>query len=309
MESLHHRFELVDLLAVSATGVPDVGGEEGQAVVAPVVGQALVYEMLVGDELVDRHQLDGGHPEGEEVVDHRVGGEAEVGAPEVLGDPGVGHCHAPDVALVDDGAIPGGSGFGVVAPGEGLVHDHRLGHPRGRVPVVEDEVVFGSRQVVAEELVAPANGSADRFGVGVDEELGPVEAVPLFGVPWSVDPVAVEAARSGVGQVTVRHPVGGDRHGDALQRHGVVGMLEDAELDCGGMLGEECEVDALPVPGGSQRVGRPRPDPHVHGWAPSSCRSSTTARGGAEMLTEWVWPPHGTGRASTSPRFPVPLPP
>src|ERR1035437_704763 len=227
----------------------------------------------------------------------------------ILGDPGVGHGHAPDVALVDDGAVPGGEGGAVPAPGEGLVDHHRLGHPSGRVPRVEDEVAVGPGRVVPEILLAPADGPAHRLGVGVDEQLGPIEAVSLVRVPGSVDPVAVEAAGPGVGQVAVRDPVGGYRHGDAFHRDGVVGMLEDAELDGGGMLREEGKVDPFAVPGGPEWVGPSGPDPHGHVPPSGSRRNSTTASGGAVRFTVWGCPCQGTGWASTPPRLPTPLPP
>ena len=45
----------------------------------------------------------------------------------------------------------------------------------------------------------------------------------------------------------------------------VVLVVEEAEVDGGGALGEEGEVDALAVPGGAERVGLAGPDPHCFG--------------------------------------------
>ena len=60
--------------------VAGVGREPGDRVVAPQVAQAAGPEGAAVDEVVDREQLDGRHPEVEQVVDHGRVGQAEVGA-------------------------------------------------------------------------------------------------------------------------------------------------------------------------------------------------------------------------------------
>ena len=54
------------------------------------------------DELVDRHQLDGGDAERGEVLDDRRVGHRRVRAADLLGDVRVADRHAPHVGLVDD---------------------------------------------------------------------------------------------------------------------------------------------------------------------------------------------------------------
>ena len=58
--------------------------------------------MGVIDELVDRHELDGGDAQVLEVVDDGRLGQAGIGAPQVLGNQGVQLGHALDMGLVDD---------------------------------------------------------------------------------------------------------------------------------------------------------------------------------------------------------------
>jgi hypothetical protein len=60
--------------------------------------------MPVDDELVDGQQLDRRHTEGQEVIEHLVVDEPEVGPPHPLGDLRVPHRHPLDVALVDERA-------------------------------------------------------------------------------------------------------------------------------------------------------------------------------------------------------------
>ena len=103
MHGAHERLELLHLLApVAGRRIGVVRREEADRVVAPVVGQALVVQTAVGDELVHGHQLDGGDAELGEVVDHHRVGEAGVGAADGLRDVGVLDRHALDVGLVDE---------------------------------------------------------------------------------------------------------------------------------------------------------------------------------------------------------------
>ena len=124
VQGAHHGLELVDDAVAGPGAVPVVGGQVGDGVVAPVVVQAQLVEAVVVDELVDRHQLDGGDPERCEVVDHGRMGHAGVGAPQLGGHVGVGVAEALDVGLVDHRLVPRGAGMVIVAPVEvGVGHD------------------------------------------------------------------------------------------------------------------------------------------------------------------------------------------
>ena len=119
VEGLDHRLELGDLLAVRPVGgVGALRGEEADRVVAPVVRQPLLLEVGVVDELVDRHELDGGDAEVLEVVDDDRLGEARVGAAQVLRHLGVEPGEALDVGLVDDRVVVLVGRRAVVAPVE-----------------------------------------------------------------------------------------------------------------------------------------------------------------------------------------------
>ena len=83
-----HFLELGDL---AAGQVARVGGEERNAVVAPVIGHAFVQQVLVVDEGVDRQQLDGRHAELADVFEHIVDHQPGKGAAQVLGHGGVTH--------------------------------------------------------------------------------------------------------------------------------------------------------------------------------------------------------------------------
>jgi hypothetical protein len=228
-------------------------------VVAPVVPQAPVHEVLVVHEEVDRHKLDRRHPETFQVVYGRGRGQAGVRAAQRRRDVRVPLRKPLDVGLVDYGVVPGNARRPVVSPGEGRLHHLALGHARGVVPLVEGQILLFGAEPVAEVRVTPVQVTDRGLGVGVEQQLVRVEAVALFGVVGSVDPVAVELAEPPVGQVAVPLLVGALPHLDALDLC-LARRVEEAELDLLGVLGEEGEVDPLPVPGRPERVRLSRPD-------------------------------------------------
>ena len=70
VKRLHHLLELAHLsAAVALRGVFAVRREVPVGVIAPVVAQAFVEQVLLVDELVDRQQLDRGHAERGQVLD------------------------------------------------------------------------------------------------------------------------------------------------------------------------------------------------------------------------------------------------
>ena len=61
MQGPDHGFELTHLAtAAAAGGVARLGGEVGHGVVTPVVDKAVLDQVAGVDEVVHRHQLDGG---------------------------------------------------------------------------------------------------------------------------------------------------------------------------------------------------------------------------------------------------------
>ena len=74
--------------------------EERHRVVTPVVGPAARRQLPLGDELMHRHQLDGGHAQPGQVVDDDRAGQARK-APRCPGDLGMAQGQAADMRLVD----------------------------------------------------------------------------------------------------------------------------------------------------------------------------------------------------------------
>ena len=261
VQHLDQLLELLDLLAPAAVGgVGVVGGEEADRVVAPVVAQAGRHQALVVQELVDRQQLDGGHPQSEEVVDHGRVPEARVGAPQLGRHVGVAHGQAPDVGLVHQRLVPRGPRVAVVAPVEVRVGHHHPGHVRGAVEGRRRAV--GVVGVGPEHRRVPVHLTLDGLGVGVDQQLVRVAAVPLGRGPRPVHPVAVALPGLHPGHVAVVHEAG---HLGQLDAALDAVVVEQAQLDGVGHLGEDREVGARPVVGRAQGLGLARPDLHDGG--------------------------------------------
>ena len=263
VHGLHQRLELLHLLAGLALrglagtgGVVGVRGEEGEGVVAPVVAQSLVEQGAVLDELVHRHQLDGGDAQPLEVVDDRGVRQPGVRAALLGRDLLVQLGHSLDVCLVDDRLVVGDVEASVALPVEERVDHHGLGHVRAGVVVVARVLVA---EGVAVQALVPVDVARGGLGVGVEQQLVRVAAQPLLRVPRPAHPVAV--ALTGLDPRQVAVPDVGVDLGQLDPGLGA-GLVEEAELDLLGDLAEQREVGAAPVERRAQRVGAPRPDLH-----------------------------------------------
>ena len=185
--------------------------------------------------------------------DHRRVGQAQVGAALLVGDDRMLPGQPADVRLVDHGLVVGGARRPVQVPVEVRVHHHRARDVRRGVGVVPPVRV---PELVGEHRLAPADLALDRLGVRVDQQLVRVAALPLGRVVRAVHPVPVPLARADAGQVPVP-----DEPVHLVQvdpRLGAV-VVEQAELDPVGYLGEQPEVGPGSVIRGTQRVAVARP--------------------------------------------------
>src|ERR1039457_3333787 len=120
-----------------------------------------------------------------------------------------------------------------------------------------------------------ADRADDRLGVGVEQQLRRVEAKSVFRLVGAVDAVAVALSRTNARQIDV--PV---VRGLVLDRDPglVVILVEQAQLDALGALGEQREVRALAVPARAERKRLSTPDERHLTSAPASGGSSTSVR-------------------------------
>ncbi len=290
VQGLHHRLELLHVVGRTG-GVAVVRGEEGDRVVAPVVAQAALDEVVVVEEVVHRHQLDGGDAEAGEMVDDRRVGDAGVGAAQFRRHVRVAHGESAHVGLVDDRLVHRVLRSAVVAPVEERIADHAGRHVRRAVGGVRSERVG---EVVGEAGRVPVDLAVDGLGVGVEEQLGRVAPEPVGRVPRAVHAVAVVLAGAHVGEVGVPAVAVDLLQGDALlaPRGGgaagrrALGRLQQAQLDGLGHAREQGEVGARSVVGGAERIRPADPD------APRGVRDGFDRRrrlgaGGRPTLGSW----------------------
>jgi hypothetical protein len=261
MERAHHALELADRVdGVSGCRVADVGREERERVIAPVVRQPALDKMPVVRVMMNGHQLDGRDAEVQQVVDRGVGRQRLVGAADALGQPRLQHGEPADVHLVDDGLVPRRAGRAVVTPGERGIDNGRERRERRAVPGVQREVLVGVANRVREHRIVPPDWPADGFRIRIEQHFVRVEAHPVCGIPRTMDPEPVELTGTQIGHVAVPVHVRLLGQRDALALDGRIGPVEEAQIDAGGMLREHREVDAEPVPRCPEGVRLAGPD-------------------------------------------------
>ena len=233
VERPHHLLEFGDLIL---EGKARVGGEEADRVVAPVIREPAADEPPSADGVMNRQQLDTRHAEGAEMLDDRLGAEAEVGAAHVLWDSGMLDRHPLDMALVDHGLVPRNLRRAVTLPVERRIDHDALGHGAAGVAVVARQVLPGAAGGVAVHRIVPAHRPGDGPGVGVEDELGGIEAEALLRLVGAVDAVPVQLPGTGIGQIAVPNLIGLLSQRDELRLIRLMRGIEQAELDACALL-------------------------------------------------------------------------
>ncbi|MNU90348.1 hypothetical protein D3C71_802130 [compost metagenome] len=244
----HHLLELGDGVGGQQ---PRVRCEEGQGVIAPIVAQATLEQVLVVHVGVHGQQFQRSGAQVPEVVQQAVVLERGERAPCRFGYLRMQHRQPAHVGFVDHRIFPGHARRTVAPPGERRIDHRALGHERCAVAFVEAQVLVTMAHGVAEQRRRPLQLAHHLPGVGVQQQLVAVETVPGLGRVRAVHAIAVALARAGVGQVAVPYLVGVLGQDDPL--HLTPPLVEQAQLHAGGMAAVEREVDAHPVPGRAQR--------------------------------------------------------
>src|SRR5439155_2507906 len=135
--------------------------------------------------------LDGRYAELAQMFESRLRRQRFVGAAVMLGNVRMQLRETSHVHLVDDCVVPGRAERPVVAPRERRV-DHR-GQRRERrvVAVVEREVFLPVADAISEHLVAPPNGTRNRFRVWIQDNLARIETVTVLRLVRTVHAVTV----------------------------------------------------------------------------------------------------------------------
>ena len=258
---VHDLREGLDLAQAAAADILRMRRKEADRVVAPIVLEPALDQMAVVHEGMDRHELDRGDAEVAQVLDHGGSRESAERAACRLVHLRVPHREAAHVHLVDDALVRRPRRRPLGAPGEGGVDHHRLGEIAGAVTIVERQIGVRIAEPVGKEGVVPLERSTQQLGVGVEQQLVGIEAMPGIRLVGPVHAIAVVLARPQVGKIAVPDLV---RH---LRQRDPIGLLavvvEQAQLDLLGMRREEGEVHAGAIPAGAERIRQPRPKANV----------------------------------------------
>src|SRR5258707_2610556 len=121
-----------------------------------------------------------------------------------------------DVDFVDDRVLPGNRRSTLCAPREGFVDDHAFRHSARVVSPIEREIGPRAAGAAAEMRVAPDEAPCNLLGVGIDEELGCIEAQSALGLIRAMKPVTVQPSWRDIIEVAMPDILGAVRQRDAL---------------------------------------------------------------------------------------------
>ena len=220
----------------AARGEARLGRQQGHGVVAPEIGEAERPEMALVGPGHGGHDLERRDAERAEMRDRGRGGQAREGAADLLGHARVQLREAPHVDLGDAGPLPGGR----ARPGRrvlGRRHDG-LRHGGGTVAPVG----LGTAGGAVEHGLVEHERPVERHRVGVDEQLGVVEAVPVPRLPRAARPQPVAGAGRHAGDEAVEDLAGALRQDEARLLDLAVRAIE-ADHDRLGMGREDRHVD------------------------------------------------------------------
>src|SRR5262249_15486962 len=120
--------------------IADVGGKETNGVVAPVVGETALSQMLVGYKLVYWHEFYRRNAQGAEILHDCRARQTRIGPTQLWRHVWMTCRKSFDMQLIDQGWMPRGTGGRIVPPAKGRINDNALRETRGAIPLIPCEV-------------------------------------------------------------------------------------------------------------------------------------------------------------------------
>jgi hypothetical protein len=297
VQGVHHGAELrADRGVVGAQfvhrhrGIARVRHEEGQRVVAPVVGHAALDEMVLVHVQLHGQQAQRGQPEALVVRQHRRAGQARVSAPQRSR-----HARMQRGQRLHMGLIEDRSGQWRVGPG----HDGRaaaqffldIDHAAARhaLGVVVGASLVRRTGAIADLVRQPFQGPGQGARPGIDQQALRIETMPGVGLPRSVGAQAVSLSGAKARHKSVPDALRAARQADAVGFM-AAGLIVETQLHCGGMARCNRDIDARtateqrrndthgPRPAGLAHRGRG--PVAAQGHVGASAASQITLRGG-----------------------------
>ena len=248
VEHPHHFLEFIHGILGAGGAKTRIGRKVAERVVAPVVHEAAIDDMLLVGMEMNGHQLDGGDAEALEVGDGSLAGQTRVGAAQFFGNLGMPLCEALHMKFVENRVVPGCAGRKAAVPSKGGIDHAGEGGGRGGV---------GSG---IQNRGIPHKTPRNRFGIRVEEDFVRMETMSRGWFVWPMDAVAIDQPRPRSVQVAVPDLVGFLRKCQPPRLGSGFGGVEQAQLNKCGVLRKQREIHARAIPGRSERSGFARPD-------------------------------------------------
>ena len=249
VEPCDHLLEFGD---VARLHVARFRREEPIGHVAPEIRQLPVGQKAVVGKGMNGQQLDRGDAKPRQVIQDGFGRHRQIAA--AMPDIGAPRGQSLDMRLIDHRFGQGTVQGTVVAPGEAGVHDHRLRHVLRAVAAVEGQVGIVMPDPVSHQRVMRGGPSRQPLGIGVDQQLARVEAMPFVGAIGAVHPKAVFLAWAQPLDMAV--PDMALAFGQIDPRLSVA-FVEQAQHGAFGMLRKHRKVHPRAVEGRTQGRGAP----------------------------------------------------
>lgn len=235
-----------------------MGGKESNGIVSPVVPQSPFDEVAILDESVDRQKLHRRHPQFTQMPDHHRMRQPIKGAAHGFRHLWMKHGETAHVHFIYGGLVRLRFLL-AVAPGERRIDDAAFGHEGGAVPGVERQIPFPVAHHIAEQGIVPNQVTVQCLGIGIEQQLVVVEAMPFLGLIRAVNAIAVESSRTNIGQIAVPDLIGVFGQFDTGGFLAAVGA-EQAQLDPLRVGGKQGKIGARTIKGGAQRMWGTGPD-------------------------------------------------
>src|SRR5207244_10282984 len=132
-------------------------------------------------------------------------------------------------------------------PGECLVDDHAFGYRAGVVLIVDGEILFGVTDPVSIKRIGPIDRSRNRLRIGIEQELGRVESVPLLRLIRPMDAVAITLSGTYLRQVYMPDVIGTFLDSNPVSFLIGVRFVKQTQLHRRGIFRKQREVHSLAV--------------------------------------------------------------
>jgi hypothetical protein len=219
--------------------------------------------MMLVEKLMHWEQLHCSHAQLVEIVQEGRVSEPGVGAPPLRGELGMAGRQPFHMDLIDKRVVPRGPGRAIALPGKGGVDHDTLGEVRRAVASVPTEVRVrvASHRIAKEDLVSP-HPPRNRFGVGIEEQFGWIEAMAFLRSIRSVDAIAIALPWPELGHIPVPHLISAGREWQAETLMGTLRRVKEAEVHACGMSREQGKIHPSAIPGSAQGVRISRSNVH-----------------------------------------------